>query len=234
MSEYSNFRYTGLTELEDTERNLLNYNTFIVNRFVSHANDSVNILDFGAGIGTLSNIYRNIKSDVNITCLEIDKKQVEIIEKRNFKVISFLSDAQKFDYVFNSNVLEHIENDLDALKSIFNNLKQGGGLGIFVPAQQVLYSHVDKKLEHFRRYSKKELIDKVRSSGFEIEYCAYVDSLGFFAWGLAKILKLDFDNKNSNRLKFYDSVIWPVSKFLDNLGAKYFLGKNLMLLARKP
>jgi SAM-dependent methyltransferase len=234
MSEFSNFSYTGLTELEDLERSLLNYNTFIVNKFINHANDSTNILDFGAGIGTLSSIYRNINPDVNITCLEIDQKQVEIIEKRNFEVILFLNDAQKFDYIFSSNVLEHIDNDLNALKSIYKNLRQGGGLGIFVPAHQVLFSHVDKKFEHFRRYSKKDLMDKVRSSGFEIEYCAYVDFLGFFAWGVAKILKLDFDNENTSRLKFYDKFVWPVSKFIDNMGARFFLGKNLMVLARKP
>jgi SAM-dependent methyltransferase len=234
MSEYSNFKYTGLSELKETENNLLNYNTFIVKTFVNHADNNMNILDFGAGIGTLSNIYRTLNLNANITCLELDKNQVQIIKDRGFKSIFHLNSSNEFDYVFTSNVLEHIEHDLDALNSIYKSLKHGGGLGIFVPANQILYSNIDKKLEHFRRYSKRELREKIISSGFEIEHLSYVDCLGFFAWGVAKILNLNVDDDNSNRLKFYDKVIWPVSRFLDVIGAKYFFGKNLILLARKP
>jgi SAM-dependent methyltransferase len=234
MSEYLNFKYTGLSELKETEKNLLNYNTYIVKKFVNHADNNNNILDFGAGIGTLSNIYRTLDLNAKITCLELDKDQVQIIKDRGFKSISHLSSSNEFEYVFTSNVLEHIEDDLEALNSIFKSLKHGGGLGIFVPANEILYSNIDKKLEHFRRYSKRDLREKVISSGFEIEHLTYVDCLGFFAWGVTKILNLNMDDDNSNRLKFYDKFIWPVSRFLDLLGAKYLFGKNLILLARKP
>jgi SAM-dependent methyltransferase len=233
MSESSNFVYTGLRELEDTEKNLIRYNTFIVKTFLNHSNFSIKILDFGAGIGTLSNIWRKLDQKVTITCLELDRKQLQILRNRDFKTITTLDSTNKFEYIFSSNVLEHIENDREALNEIYRSLMKNGRLGIFVPANQILYSHIDKKIEHFRRYSKKELESKVKSSGFKIEKSIYVDSLGFFAWGLAKILKLNIQDSDSKKLKFYDKIIWPISHFLDNLGCKFIFGKNLLVLAVK-
>jgi SAM-dependent methyltransferase len=234
MSESSNFVYSGLSELEETERNLIGFNTFIVKTFLQHSNYSKNVLDFGAGIGTLSSIWRKFNQDSMVTCLELDKKQLQILRDRKFKTLTSLNSSNSFEYIFTSNVLEHIENDGEALNQIYRSLINNGRLGIFVPANQILYSNMDKKLEHFRRYSKSDLKDKVRSAGFEIDYISYVDFLGFFALGFAKIFKLNFDSQNSSRLKFYDKVIWPTSRFLDVLGARYLFGKNLLLLARKP
>ena len=169
MSESPNFVYTGLNELEGTEKNLVRYNTFIVKTFLNHSNFSSRILDFGAGIGTLSNIWRKLDQKATITCLELDKKQLQILRDRDFKTITSLDSTNKFEYIFTSNVLEHIDNDQEALNEIYLSLINGGRLGIFVPANQILYSHIDKKIEHYRRYSKKELDSKVKSSGFQIE-----------------------------------------------------------------
>ncbi len=60
MSELGNFKYTGLAELEKLESNLVNYNTFIVSKFIKHASGRKHVLDFGAGVGTLSKIYTNL------------------------------------------------------------------------------------------------------------------------------------------------------------------------------
>ena len=58
------------------------------------------------------------------------------------------------------NVLEHIEDDLEALQKAFNLLKPGGALIIEVPACPGLYGAYDAELRHFRRYSAKELTVK--------------------------------------------------------------------------
>jgi SAM-dependent methyltransferase len=233
MSESSNFIYTGLKELEDTEQNLVNYNMFIVKAFLRHSNFSQNVLDFGAGIGTLASIWKNLNSKSLITCYELDKNQIEILNKRGFKTISALTSTDTFDCIFSSNVLEHIRDDQGALNSMFEILKKGGSLGIFVPANQILYSRVDAKLEHFRRYSKSDLMKKVETSGFKINSCLYVDFLGFFIWGLTKVLPLSLNDPNSKKLKFYDKILWPISRIFDVFGFQYLMGKNLLLLATK-
>ena len=233
MSESSNFVYTGLKELEDTEKNLVRYNTFIVKTFLNHSNFSNKILDLGAGIGTLSNIWRKLDQKATITCLELDRKQLQILRDREFKTITTLDSTNKFEYIFSSNVLEHIEDDMGALNDIYRSLMKNGRLGIFVPANQILYSKLDEKLGHFRRYKKSEIVQKVEFSGFKVDSCHYVDCLGFFALAIAKLMSLNLANTDTEKVNFYGKVIWPIARLLDIAGAKYLFGKNLLLLASK-
>jgi 2-polyprenyl-3-methyl-5-hydroxy-6-metoxy-1,4-benzoquinol methylase len=93
-------------------------------------------LDFGAGIGTLSKIWNYSQKDSLIDCLEPDPGQVRIINERGLKGVIQIRDTDKYDYIFTSNVLEHIEDDKSALRFIFNHLNQNGKVGIFVPANK--------------------------------------------------------------------------------------------------
>jgi len=127
MTEFSSFIYSGKAELEKLEANLQNYNKFIVSLFTNHAGPHAkNILDFGAGIGTLSNIWKNLRKDSKIACLEVDKAQHSILVSRGFFALETLPNEMLFDYIFTSNVLEHIENDLETLHTLFENLHIGG------------------------------------------------------------------------------------------------------------
>ena len=232
MSAMDGFHYSGLVELEKLELNLNHYNHFIVTQFINHATSKNKVLDFGAGIGTLSNIWKKLEGTSSITCLEPDESQVKIILERGLSGFTSLSVDSAFDYIFTSNVLEHIDDDRAAIKFLFYHLISGGKVGIFVPANKFIYSHIDKKLEHFRRYDKKELIEKVAGAGFKIDSCVFVDSIGF-AWLFLKIFKLQISESGSRLLPIYDKFIWPISQFLDNLGLKYLFGRNLLLLASK-
>lgn len=234
MSELGNFKYTGLVELEKLELNLNNYNKYIVYKFINHSNpNNKQVLDFGAGIGTLSKIWSDSKKDSSITCLEPDENQVQIIIDRGLKGVMQIHESDKYDYIFTSNVLEHIEDDRAALRFIFSHLEPNGKVGIFVPANRYIYSHIDKKLEHFRRYSRQDLVNKVKESGLRVEACAYVDCLGLFAWLFLKVLKIQISESSSRSLFIYDRFFWPLSKFLDRVGLKFLFGKNLLLLAAK-
>jgi hypothetical protein len=232
MSEMGGFHYTGFSELEKLESNLKNYNNFIVTKFMKHS-QAVDVVDFGAGIGTLSAIWKNLNENVSITCIELDQNQVRIIKERGLVAREDFDPDFKVEYIFTSNVLEHIKDDQSTLLSFYHHLSDGGKLGIFVPANQYLYSHIDKKLEHFRRYGKVELEEKVKQAGFKVDECCFVDSLGLFAWLFVKVFKLEISNEGSILLKIYDKFIWPISKTLDFLGLKFLFGKNLLLLASK-
>ena len=233
MSEMNGYHYSGLVELEKLELSLNHYNHYIVTQFINHATSKNKVLDFGAGIGTMSNIWRKLEGTSSITCLEPDKSQVKIILERGLSGVTSISEDSEFDYIFTSNVLEHIDDDRAAIKFLFNQLSADGKIGIFVPANKYIYSHIDKKLEHFRRYGKRELVKKIAESGFKINSCVFVDSIGLFAWLFLKIFKLQMSESGSRLLPIYDKFIWPISQFLDNLGLKYLFGKNLLLLASK-
>jgi hypothetical protein len=76
---------------------------------------------------------------------------------------------------------------------------------------------------------------KVRKAGFKIESVEYVDSVGFFASILLKIVKYDkfYNFGDSKYLKIYDQYIFPISRALDVVLFNKLFGKNLFLVATK-
>lgn len=84
-----------------------------------------------------------------------------------------------FDAVVMLNVLEHIENDSQALQHVYRILKPGGIAVIEVPAGPHLYDIYDKMLMHYRRYSLLCLNKLIKHQGFKIIKRSH---LGFFLY----------------------------------------------------
>ena len=95
------------------------------------------------------------------------------------------------------NVLEHIENDVFALRQLYKMLKKDGMLIILVPCHKFLYNIIDTQVGHFRRYTKKDLESKIRNTQFTIDSIFYFNLLGIIGWymngSLAKNPKIDGD-----------------------------------------
>ena len=228
--------YSGKEELENSSKFLKNYNSEVVKIFFNHFKSKGNkILDFGAGIGTLSTLYEKM-SGIKPICIEIDLENRKYLKSKGFVVFkSIFNSKNNFYAIFSSNVLEHIEDDQKTLNDIYKKLNKDGLLFLFLPAFEMLYSDMDKKVGHFRRYSAHDIKKKLEKAKFQIVYCCYLDSLGFFASFVMKII--GYDEKKGigspKSLKFYDKYIIPISFFLDKIGLKFFFGKNLILLAKK-
>ena len=80
---------------------------------------------------------------------------------------------RKFDILIASDCLEHIENDSLALSNWNSLLKENGKLYVFVPAYKFLWSYHDDVNMHYRRYTRKELINKLAKNNFTIEKSSY-------------------------------------------------------------
>lgn len=231
-----NLIYSGSQTLAAIENGLDYYNSSIVRILISHApKEAMHILDFGAGRGTLAEQWsknHKLKPD----CLEIDPNLCQILKEKDFIVKSNENDIKiKYDYIYSSNVFEHIEDDLAALKDLTKFLEVKGKIAIYVPAFPILFSEFDYSIGHFRRYTKKEIYRLSEEAGLEVEHFQFIDSLGFFAAITARVLrfKLSGDRNSVNLLKIYDRFIWPISKILDFAGFKYFFGKNLLVILAK-
>lgn len=90
-----------------------------------------------------------------------------------------------FDAVTSLNVLEHIQEDYKALRQIFRILKPGGILVVTVPMGPYLYDMFDEIHFHVKRYTKKELKQKVQDAGFrilDINYFGVFIYLFFYIW----------------------------------------------------
>lgn len=223
--------YTGVENLE-VMREAVRYNAWLVDLVRSHAPAGGRVLDFGAGSGTFS--VPLLRAGLNLTCLEPDRGLREMLPAQGLAAVASLEELGDgaFDYVYSLNVLEHIRDDQETLRELCVKLRPGGSLLLYVPAFGILYSSMDRKVGHFRRYRRGPLTRLVRAAGFELADARYVDSLGFLAALLYRLLDRDTGDINPRQLRFYDRYVLPISLAIDRLCGG-IIGKNLLLVARR-
>lgn len=76
-------------------------------------------------------------------------------------------------------VIEHVDDDVAALKTLRSRLVNDGVLIVTVPAYMFLWSAHDEVNQHKRRYTAKELAAKFLAAGFSIEKLTYFNTLLF-------------------------------------------------------
>jgi SAM-dependent methyltransferase len=228
------FRYTGHEELEQV-RLIPRYNRHIAELFLAAVEPGQTLLDFGAGIGTISILVRERARAANVLCVEIDGNNVAALKRESFDVITDVAEVppNSVDLVYSSNVLEHIENDVEALKNLHACLKPGGRAVFWVPAFESLWSGMDDRVEHCRRYTRRTLEESFQRAGFEVEESFYQDSLGFFFALLFKGIGNRQGKLSPVLLILYDKFVFPLSQLCDVFCCKLF-GKNAVIYARKP
>lgn len=223
----------GGAENLEVMREAENYNAFLVEQIARHLRGCPNILDFGAGNGLFAESLRD--RGHTVTCVEPEPALTAGLASRGFEAHASLAPVgpDSVDGIYSLNVLEHIENDREALVSIRERIKPGGRLYVYVPAFQILYSAMDRRVGHVRRYRLKELEQKCREAGFEIEASGYADSLGFLASLAYRLIGSADGTLNPDTVRVYDRYLFPLSRALDNATRRVF-GKNVWVRARRP
>jgi len=92
--------------------------------------------------------------------------------------------GQAFDTVVCLNVVEHIPDDVGALRNIWNALEDGGRAVILVPCGPGLYGSLDEVLGHCRRYTREQLVGVAQQAGFRVEQVLKFNRPGVAAWWL--------------------------------------------------
>ena len=224
--------YTGVDNLE-VMAEAVHYNRYLADLVISGAAKASRVIDFGAGAGTFARPVA--AAGLAVTCVEPDDHLRGILVRDGLAAAADITEvpAGSADYVYTLNVLEHIEDDLAALEELFRVLRPGGRLLVYVPAFQFLYTSMDRKVGHHRRYRLKPLEEKIRAAGFSVRRAAYVDSLGFGATLVYRVADPGDGSVNSAGLKSYDRYVFPLSRRLDAWLGGWF-GKNVLVLAEKP
>ena len=223
--------YSGRDNLEVMQE-AKNYNKFLLDLIFSSAKNDDVLVDFGAGSGTFS--FPLTLAGYRVICVENDPVLFAKLAEHGMTVFNDLEQVadESIDCIYSLNVLEHIEKD-DAILSLwYRKLRPGGNVLVYVPAFEILFSEMDRKVGHFRRYNKIELCHKLRNAGFKIIKSRYADSFGFFATIVYKLLNRGDGSVDLNILKFYDRWVFPFSRFFDVVIYGLF-GKNVYAMATK-
>jgi SAM-dependent methyltransferase len=224
--------YTGVDNLE-VMLEAENYNRYLLNLVRTHMGAAQRVIDFGAGAGTFAIPVAAL--GVALTPVEPDPALRATLAAHGLAAaadVRLLADGS-FDYAYTLNVLEHIDDDVAALRALRAKLAPRGKLLIYVPAFPVLFTSMDAKVGHVRRYTRSTLVASVKAAGFAVADVRYADSLGFLATLAFKLLGNDRGELDRRAIRLYDRVAFPVSRVVDGLTQRWF-GKNLVLLASNP
>jgi len=74
--------------------------------------------------------------------------------------------GRQFDLVCAFEVLEHLEDDVGALREWRSHVALGGWVALSVPADPRRFGKADEKAGHYRRYTRKSLAAALTASGF--------------------------------------------------------------------
>ena len=205
------------------------------------------ILDIG---GAVSLYPRTLAEFGEVTVVEPDAQCVEVARSTLKMPIvqGALPDSVGVDGLFDVismlDVLEHIEDDRRALESVRSLLTEDGTVIMTVPALPILFSDHDRALHHFRRYTKKTLLEVINRSGLRIRRIGYWTSLLLPIIALQRVmgrlrdpLKKDHDVKYSVSVPspFVNSTLSQVMK-LERRGLRFVdfpLGSSLFAVLEK-
>jgi glycosyltransferase involved in cell wall biosynthesis len=182
------------------------------------------VLEIGAGIGNLtSNLVPRKEywaSDINPQYLNRLKK---FQQTRPYLQVHYTDASagetypdEHFDTVICLNVVEHIEDDVKALRNIRSALQRNGRAIILVPNGPGLYGSLDRALGHYRRYTREQLQEACERAGFRVEKVLKFNRIGAPGWWWnGRVLKKNtvgfWQIKVLNTLL---PVIRPIDRFL--------------------
>ena len=84
---------------------------------------------------------------------------------------------EEFDVIGAFDVLEHIDEDETVLREMHAATRPGGGIVLLVPQHPRLWSAMDAVAHHVRRYTRRDLVAKVRAAGFDVDVATSFVSL---------------------------------------------------------
>ncbi|HEX9697995.1 MAG TPA: bifunctional glycosyltransferase/class I SAM-dependent methyltransferase [Acidobacteriota bacterium] len=171
------------------------YHRFLWDAVADHAGDR--ILEAGSGIGNISQFFLQRPhvwlTDVDETFLRNLRSRFESrpnVEVRRLDLTRPLGPDNcedlrgRADTAVAFNVVEHLEDDLQAFRTLAEALEPGGHLLVVIPAGPALYGALDEELGHIRRYRRADLEAVIAEAGFDIVSTTRANAIGALGWWL--------------------------------------------------
>ena len=136
-------------------------------------------------------------------------------------------------------IFEHLQEDMVGIHESYRVLGEGGILIVTVPAFKFLWGIQDIVTGHKRRYSRREIMNKLKAAGFDILKSSYFNFFLFIPILIARRmiqligLKIRSENEvNSPLLNYIFKAVFSLEPYL----LKYFsfpIGVSILCIGRK-
>jgi SAM-dependent methyltransferase len=237
--------YENLAVLEDKSFWFRSRNRLVQWALARYFRDATSFLEVGCGSGyVLAGIADN-NPNLRLVAAEMFDRGLEIARRRVPTAEFLQADAERlpyrdeFDVIGAFDVLEHIDNDVEALAEFRQALSPGGGLLLTVPQHPILWHALDDYSQHKRRYRRREMTNKLAAAGFEVIRTTSFVSLLLPAAFVSRRLKRDpthFDPcsefRNSPSLDRLLQSAMDIERLTIRWGVDWPLGLSLLVIAR--
>jgi SAM-dependent methyltransferase len=204
------------------------------------------ILDMGCGAGTM---LETLAGFGDVMALDTSPEAIAYCQARYPNVALAVGRAPEalvgldpIDVVTAFDVIEHIPDDLEAVRSIKDALAPGGLFVCTVPAYQWLWGPHDELNHHQRRYTRPQLLSLLRAAGLNVEWASYFNTLLFPGVALVRLTRRlarpsaspasDFD-VSAGRVEGMLQRVFAAERHLLRWTALPF-GSSIVAVARRP
>ena len=139
-------------------------------------------------------------------------------------------DGKDYSALVAFNVLEHIADDVAALRGARDLVRAGGHVVMFVPAFEFAYGRFDAQVGHFRRYRLGPLRDRFVQAGLIVEDIRYVNAPGLLSWFIGVRL-LGMQVNDGALVRAWDSTVTPITRRVESRVRLPF-GQSLLVVGR--
>ena len=200
------------------------------------------VLEVGCGFG---NFTAELLRNHEVVAVDVEQPYIDVLEQRlsgrpglttevgalgDSELVNRL-EGRALDSAVLLNVLEHIDDDVRALRDLTSILEPASTVVIQVPAHSWLYGEADRALGHVRRYDRRQLEGVIERSGMHIERSWQFNTLGVLGWFVSGRVRRQtmFSNR---RLWLYEALV-PIQRALEPARGVP-LGLSLMAVASTP
>lgn len=215
----------------------VNYHAWLASLAVPYLGDDP--IEMGSGLGDYA--QRWLASGApKVTATELDPSRVAYLTTRlaseprvHVKRMDVMApDPGAHSCLVAFNVLEHIENDVAALRGAHAVLRPGGYVVMLVPAFPFAMGKFDREVGHFRRYKRKTLRAAYEAAGLEVEKIHYVNMPGLLSW-FAAVRVLRMTPSDGLAVRLWDRFITPRARAWEAKHRPPF-GQSVLCVGRVP
>jgi SAM-dependent methyltransferase len=198
------------------------------------------VMEVGAGLGEFASqftgLQRHVVTDVDPGCVADMGRRFAgrpEVETRQFDLQHPVADlGPPVSTVVAINVLEHLEDDVGALRALTRFVEPGGRIVLWVPGYMQLYGDFDRRVGHVRRYTPETLRAAIAGAELVPTDVRPVNLLGGVAWWLA-VRRGGVGSPRPGLLRVYDAVVVPVTRALERRMTPPF-GQSILGVATVP
>ncbi|HWW63061.1 MAG TPA: class I SAM-dependent methyltransferase [Thermoanaerobaculia bacterium] len=245
FEDYEKESYSPLSELESSSFWFRGRNALILWALARYFPDARSFLEIGCGTGFVLSGIRAAHPRMTLTATELLVAGMDFAAARVPDAELLQADARRlpfdeeFDVAGAFDVIEHVDEDETVLREMFRATRRGGGIILTVPQHRALWSVADDLAHHKRRYTRRELIEKVRAAGFTVHRVTSFVSLLMPAMLLARrrSAPASYDARAEHAFSRPVDALLNAAMALERsairAGVSFPFGGSLLLVARR-